>query len=370
MSKPPIVSSSQGQANRFPCAQCGAQLDYAPGLLQLKCPYCGFEQPIPVASDRVVENDFLRFVKEEPLLPPDPVNHVEQCNNCAAQFTLGPRETSTTCPFCGGNVVVAPANTPGQIAPEGLVPFMVDKRQARTCFESWIGTRFWAPNDLKNLSKRDGGLTGVYVPYWTFDAFTITAYTGMKGIVYYRTETYTDREGNVRTRQVEDVHWYPASGVVQVPFDDLLVLACDRLPPQHVAAMRSWQLDKLVNYENAFLSGFQATRYTTTLSEGYGVAVNMMQPGIDRAIRQDIGGDRQQIHSKNSDYQDITFKHILLPIWSGAYRYKGKTWTYLVNGQTGEVTGDSPISPWKVALAVLLGLIVVGFILWLMSQQQ
>ena len=58
-------------------------------------------------------------------------------------------------------------------------------------------------------------------------------------------------------------------------------------------------------------------------------------------------------------YNDVTFKHILLPVYAAAYRYRGTVYQFLVNARTGEVQGNRPWSWWKISLAVLAGLLVV-----------
>ena len=90
-----------------------------------------------------------------------------------------------------------------------------------------------------------------------------------------------------------------------------------------------------------------------------GVFQAMMQPTIDSTICQNIGGDHQQITSKNSDYLDITFKHLLLPIWISAYRYQERVYRFLVNARSGEVQGERPYSVWKILSLILACILVV-----------
>ncbi|MBV9774716.1 MAG: hypothetical protein JO040_12240, partial [Gemmatimonadetes bacterium] len=80
----------------------------------------------------------------------------------------------------------------------------------------------------------------------------------------------------------------------------------------------------------------------------------------------DIGGDEQRIHSTDTRYDDVTFKHILLPVWISAYRYREKVYRRLVNARTGEVQGERPWSWIKIALLVLFvaALVIVGVVLW------
>ena len=85
-----------------------------------------------------------------------------------------------------------------------------------------------------------------------------------------------------------------------------------------------------------------------------------MDAVIRRDVAADIGGDEQRIEAVETRHSAETFKHILLPVWTAAYKYNGKSYLFLVNGQTGEVQGERPWSIWKILLAVLLALLLVG----------
>ena len=88
-----------------------------------------------------------------------------------------------------------------------------------------------------------------------------------------------------------------------------------------------------------------------------------MAPVIEESIRRDIGGDEQRIQSARTRYDDITFKHILLPVWVSAYRFHGKIFRLVINGRTGEVQGERPLSAWKIAGAVLAVLVIIGILI-------
>lgn len=92
-----------------------------------------------------------------------------------------------------------------------------------------------------------------------------------------------------------------------------------------------------------------------------------MENKIREDIEDDIGGDRQIINTTNTDYNDITFKHILLPIWISAYKYNNKVYRFMINGRTGEVQGERPYSWIKITLAILLAIIVI-IVIYLLSQ--
>jgi uncharacterized membrane protein YidH (DUF202 family) len=129
-------------------------------------------------------------------------------------------------------------------------------------------------------------------------------------------------------------------------------------------------LTNLIGYRDEYLSGFVAESYQVDLPQGFEHAKEIMSPTIRAAIESDIGGDHQRIHSTDTQYANVTFKHALLPIWISAYRYAGRTFRFLVNARTGEVQGERPYSAIKIILAILAAVAAVFVILMVMRQTQ
>jgi hypothetical protein len=120
-----------------------------------------------------------------------------------------------------------------------------------------------------------------------------------------------------------------------------------------------------VPYSDSYVSGFKVEAYSTGLAAGFERAQKVMEPDIRQAVERDIGGDRQRVHSIQTGYNRRTFRHVLLPVWISAYQYGGKTFRFLVNGQTGLVKGERPWSAVKIAAAVIAAL-VAAFALYQM----
>lgn len=159
-------------------------------------------------------------------------------------------------------------------------------------------------------------------------------------------ETVRDSQGRESrvARQVRHTRWWPTSGTVENSFDDLLVPATKSVDLGRLQALEPWDLPSVRPYEPAFLAGFKAQRYQLELPGGFDVAKQQMKPVIRQTIERDIGGDEQRVNSTQSEYCDVTFKHLLLPVWLGAYRYQGKVFQVLVTPRTGEVQGERPYS--------------------------
>ena len=283
---------------------------------------------------------------------------VSTCPNCAAQVEFDPDVHSAECPFCA-TPVVTDTGTHRHIKPRGLLPFALDEEAARDAMTDWLGKLWFAPNGLQEYARKGRKLTGIYVPYWTFDADTTSDYSGERGTVYYETRQVM-RDGKMETQRVQKVRWTRVSGRVSRFFDDVLVLASKALPKRFTDALEPWDLSAMEPYQPEFLAGFRAEGYQVDLDDGFVEAREKMDRQIHRDVKFDIGGDRQRVHNVNTDMRDITFKHVLLPVWMAAYKYRDKSYRFVVNGRTGRVQGERPWSAWKIAIAVVLGLIVAG----------
>ena len=217
-------------------------------------------------------------------------------------------------------------------------------------------------DDFKERGGK-GRFSGVYLPYWTYDAMTYSRYEGQRGEHYYVTVTDTDSEGNTTTRQEQRTRWYPAAGHVQRFFDDVLVCATTGLPEKIIQKLEPWQLNQCLPFTGQALAGFQARTYDVELDDGFKKARGLMEVTIRRDVCRDIGGDTQRIHWVKTRYDATTFKHLLLPLWLLSYRYKEKIYQVLVNAQTGEVQGERPYSWIKITLTIVAVLAAIGAII-------
>ena len=362
------------EVRHYPCSSCGADLLFEPGDGFLTCPYCGHKEAIPESAQQVEEQSFEQHLRIRPeQMAPLATNALEvQCQSCAAKSIFTPPEVAGRCEFCGVQIVAQPKSADPILTPGGLLPFSITQPQASSELKRWLSSRWFAPNDLKRFAQAEA-IHGVYIPFWTYDTNTTTDYEGQRGEYYYVTETYyeTDSKGNQvqRTRQVRHTRWYHASGTVSASFDDVLIPATQSLPPDRLAALEPWDLPQLRPYEPAFLSGFKAQRYQVDLAQGFEHAKRVIAPAIENDIRNDIGGDEQRIDSAQTSYHDVTFKHLLLPVYAGAYRYNNKLFQILVNGRTGEIQGERPYSFWKIALLVVTLLLVVLILVLVFSNR-
>ncbi len=347
------------------CSSCGAEMTYDPKTLSLKCSACRNVIKFDEQSTKIVENDFLKELEE--------INSVEinedskmseiECKSCGATLVFDDNVFSDRCVYCGShNVLVQKSSS--YIKAEYIIPFKIPKDKSNELVDNWCKSKFFMDKGFKqNIKAND--LYGVYIPYWTYDANTMTQYDAMRGKHYFVTRTRV-RNGRTERYQQMRTRWRPVSGIHDNFFDDILIPATMDTENIKYSEIVQFNLKDVVRYNEQYLSGFLAKKYDIQLKDGFESAKIVARHELDRQIRGRIGGDVVSNLKMNTSFDNITYKHILLPIWIYTYIYEGTVYNLLINGQTGIVVSKYPLDKIKVLLASVLGIILFVLIMYLL----
>ncbi len=361
-----IQDSTPGKIKAFGCVSCGAKLSFKPGTQTLQCQYCGATNEIAERSDTVEELDFVEWLRLLDAQSEKVESSQVKCGSCSAEQKIPPNLAATHCAFCK-TPISSPVYATRQIKPKSVAPFIVSKRQAEEAFRKWIAGRWLAPNDLKKYAQADQGINGIYIPYWTYDCVTSTFYTGERGDAYTEMQRVSMQNAQGQTvyedRPVQKIRWTPVNGNVQLSHDDVLVLASKSFPKESNAPIDGWNLAAITPYQDEYIANFQVEAYQVGLQDGFKTAKVTIDANTMIAVQRDIGGDAQRVGRMETAYSEVMFKHTLLPLWMSAYRYRDQVYRFMVNGQTGDVSGEAPTSWVKVALLGLLAIIVLIIII-------
>ena len=364
-------TTDEGQGRIFPCEGCGADLKFHIGQQRLKCEFCGFEKDIELSSESVVgEQDFhamlermaeLRIERAEPT-PAIDAREI-RCESCGGHVVFTGTLASSECPYCGSPIQLEDAyKAENRIPVDGVLSFRIEKKKALENLAGWVRSRWFAPNEFLRRGVQ-GQFNGVYLPYWTYDTMTGNWYVGERGDHYY----VEVGEGDDK-RQERRTNWSPASGAFQRFFDDVLVIASRGLPKKLVLKLEPWPLDGLSPFNQQMLAGYLARTYEVELDAGFTEAKQRIDAAVAHEVRQRIGGDEQRVHSIDTHYDAITYKHLLLPVWLLAYRFHEKAYQLMINAGTGEVQGERPWSWVKITLAVVAVLAAVGGVVFFVNR--
>ncbi|MDR1719198.1 MAG: hypothetical protein LBR67_03635 [Dysgonamonadaceae bacterium] len=351
-----VKSSDTAQGK---CASCGGSLVYSPEKQMLSCLYCGSDFPLELAPADVQENDFAALSAHPELWEQEETLIAEvACGQCGAHTTFPENTTSFSCAFCGTPIVLKASVTRRTWKPEYILPFKIGKTQCDKLLRKWASSLWFAPSGFAKKLLSDKQMKGIYLPYWTYDAETLTNYAGERGVSHVVTQRL-----NGRTVSQVVTDWHPVSGTVQYSFDDVLVPASNSLPRDIAAKMTNWDRQNYVTYNADFVQGFLMELYRDNFIDSFPAAKKQMETFIRTLVSSDIGGSQQRISRLDTHFSEIKFKHVLLPVWLSAYRYNNHAYVFAINGRTGQVTGQRPWSAWKIAtlviaIATLLALIL------------
>lgn len=362
----PGEAIDDGKGRVFPCERCGADLKFEIGQQSLQCPFCGWTKPIEIKADAVVaEQDFEAMIARLAELKSQG-HEVElgtsevRCSSCGATVVFSGTLTSTECACCGSPLQREHVHDATDRVPvDGVLPFLVDQSRAHENMRNWVRSLWFAPNEFRERGV-NGKFNGIYLPFWTFDTMTFNRFAGQRG------EHYMVTVGDGQNRRTETrTRWFPVDGAFQRFFDDVLICACSGLPASVIASLDPWPLEKCLPFSQQVLAGFLAQTYAVPLDQGFVQARAIVDSAIASDVRARIGGDEQRIDSIQSRYDAISYKHLLLPVWLLAYRYREKTYQVIVNASTGEVQGERPYSWVKITFFVL-GLVAVAGAIFLL----
>jgi predicted RNA-binding Zn-ribbon protein involved in translation (DUF1610 family) len=353
--------------NRYGCKQCGADLEYAPGTFSMKCPYCGTETSIPEEARAPVVEHGIGELDKLPAVVTSFVSGTKtvHCKQCGATSQIPGDMVSTTCSFCGSGMIVPQEATRNLLKPEGIVPFAFDRQTAHQKFVAWISKGFFRPAALKRSASLEA-IRSTYVPYFTYDAQANSMWRGESGTYYYTSESYSvtvNGRSEQRSRQVQHVRWTYKSGQHSMFYDDELICASKGLAGGLIEKVEPFNTKAPAPYAEQMLAGSEAEEYSLDPKEGWKVAAQRMLSKERQECSKLLDGDTQRNFQVSTNLSAVTFKHLLLPIYISSYQYGGKSWRFMVNGQTGEIVGDRPVDWKKVLLVVggaLLAIIVIA----------
>jgi predicted RNA-binding Zn-ribbon protein involved in translation (DUF1610 family) len=350
--------------NKFSCPACGAEAVWTPAKHALVCPYCGTVSPAELQTDGsiVEENDLVEALRSIPDADRDWADQKKtvRCQSCNAISIFDAKRVAQNCDFCGSPALLAMDDVQAPIRPKSLLPFKVADSAVREQIRAWYGSHFWAPNHLGKKAMTDT-LHGLYLPYWTFDAHADCPWEAEAGYYYY----VRDSQG----RQERRVRWEYASGRVLNFFDDVLVTGSKGVHLRLLEDIAPFPTTTdLVPYDAGYLSGWVVEQYQIDLVGGAQDSRKRMMAALERLCASQVPGDTHRGLRISPQFSAQTYKHLLLPVWLLTYEYRTKVYQVAVNGYTGKIAGEYPISWVKVTIAILLVLILFGTFAYLRSQ--
>jgi len=365
------------QIQNHKCPSCGAPLRFDSGLGRLKCDWCENSYTVKEVEQRYAEQTKAaeQAAAEETAKQAqqkqsdvwdtseldsgwsdaDGDVSVYNCASCGAELICEQTTVATKCPYCGNNVVVA-GKVSGMLRPDFVIPFKLDKAAAMQALRNHYKGKLLLPRHFKQ-ENQISEIKGVYVPFWLYDG-------EMEADVHFHaTRSSSRRSGDYRivTTDHYDVH---RAGVVE--FSRIPVDAATKMPDGHMDALEPYDYSEMVPFAASYLPGFMADKYDVSWQDGAARAdVRAQQTAMD-AMRASVGMyDSCNVKSHSFAMHRGKVHYALLPVWMLSTRWRGKDYLFAMNGQTGKLVGDLPMSKgrfWGLFAAVAAGMSLIMFL--------
>ena len=271
------------------------------------------------------------------------------CRNCGASMTYDLEEQGLRCAFCGSVSLRRQPETTGRIRAEYYLPFQITRADAAARFREWIGRGFLRPFGIEKHADVVE-MRSVYLPFWVFEGRSHTYYTA----------------DSSQTPVFARADWCPVFGERDDTLTDVLVSASGSLTPEEVAAIAPYDSKARRPYAREDLREFVVEDFGVSRRGARPAARALMIRNLLGTAATMIPGNHRNVHV-NPLFTDLRAEPALLPVWINAYQFRGKTFRFLVNGQTGEVVGTAPVSYAKLLLMILGALALAALILLILS---
>lgn len=305
----------------FKCRNCGGNIVYNPEKGMMVCPHCEGEE---TQEKRTGEGENY--------------NSMEKCLNCGAPLNVGEFTSAEFCQYCGHSLIYDERVT-GAYEPKRMIPFTIGKEKAKEIMRTTFAKKIFAPSDFLNANMLEK-LTGYYVPYFLYDMDT----NGNLHAEATKVRTWTS--GNT---EYTETSYYDVVRAMTAKFDEVPVDASNAMPDDSMDLMEPYDYKGMVDFREPNLSGFCAEMYNQSNDELYPRAEAKAKEDTSAMMKNSIEG-YTTVHTitENIGVNRKGDKYALLPVWQYVYSYKNKMYTYFINGQTGKLVGEAPVSKAKV----------------------
>ena len=342
----------------YKCPCCGGKIEFDSGLQQMKCPYCdtAFDVETLKSYDDVLKEEqpqeelqWQTAAGSEWAQEETAQMGVYTCQSCGGEIVADANTAATHCPFCG-NPVVLTGRVSGDLKPDLVIPFKLDKNAAKEALKRHTKGKCLLPKLFQSENHLDE-IKGVYVPFWLFDADVDAS------IRYHATRTRVWSDS--RYDYTETSH-FSLLRTGSIGFDGVPVDGSSKMADDLMESIEPFDLHEAVDFQTAYLSGYLADRYDVTAEQSVERANARIRQSTEEAFAGTTEGYTSVIpESSNLHLSNGKAKYALYPVWLLTTSWQGKQYLFAMNGQTGKLVGDLPMDKaaywrwWAIWTAIL-----------------
>lgn len=344
------MSEKQISSHSHKCASCGDDMRFNPEKCDLICPSCKCERAIkhntnftkhPYDKNANLTDKNDEWAKD---------NKIMKCPNCGASVLLAKYEVTATCPYCTTPLIANRGKT-AVIKPDAVIPFKFGIEKAEKYFKEQINKKFFAPRKFKRMVKASE-IYAYYFPSFAYDANCSSSYSGK----LYRDYTKTDSEGKTMTER----RYFTINGNKSTQHRNVQVEASTKLTQEELESVLPYNYSAIVEFQSEYIAGYSLECYSSSLKETHEISCDIIKSQIKEIILNGYNYDGVSYLNVDTNFSEEKYSYCILPIYRINFTYKKKSYSNVLNGQTGALGGKTPVSPWKVMLVVLIPLLLLA----------
>lgn len=345
----------------YKCINCGSNIEYEPNSSMFTCQSCASQfskEDMDSFYDNVQDEDFQESQTAIQMTTEGQDYNTEEnnlqaynCNSCGGEIIVQGETVATFCPYCKSPTIIK-AKLKGEFKPNYILPFKLDEKSAKEIYKKWISKKIYTPKDFKSKERIDE-IKGIYAPYWLYDMNMSGGFVGTGrnvsswrsgDYVYTKTDYYTVRRAG-------------SNSYNKVPKD-----ASSQMEDHMMNLIEPFNYDEMKEFAMPYMSGFLAERFdedqNVCLEDAKGKAQNYFESRLTETVR---GYSSFNIISSYYNFSDIHASYAMLPTYYLMNKYKNKKCEFMINGQTGNISGNPPFS-WAIFFKYLIIAFIVCYL--------
>ena len=260
------------------------------------------------------------------------------CPSCGAELLCDATTAATSCPYCG-NPSVIPGQFTGILKPDFVLPFKLSKEDAIKALKKHYLKKPLLPSTFSKANHLEE-IKGVYVPFWMYDG------EASGSAQFHATTVHKYTSGDY---EITETSHYDVSRAGSIAFEKIPVDASSKMPDDYMDSIEPYDYADLKPFSTAYLPGFLADKYDVSVEDSRERADKRCAGSLVSALERTVSG----YATCNETGRDIHLKrgkvhYALLPVWILNTRWEGKDFLFAMNGQTGKLVGNLPVSTKRV----------------------
>ena len=325
----------------YKCPNCGGPISFDAGTQEMVCPYCDTVMDVEALKSM---DDYIAQASEQEDAVWDYTGNkwgddeqqgmvVYSCNSCGGEIVGDESLGAASCPFCGSPVVIS-SKFSGDLRPDMVIPFKLDKKAAIASLEKHYLKKKLLPKVFKDRNHLNE-VKGVYVPFWLYDS-DVAAHVEFKA-----TKTSTSKDSNFIYTKTSTYRVIREGGM---SFDRVPVDGSKAIDDAMMESIEPYSMKDAVDFQTAYLAGYFANKYdvdSTASSIRANVRIeNSTTASFSKTAQ---GYSTVTLQSANIKQTCGAIRYALLPVWLLSTKWEGKNFIFAMNGQTGKFAGDLPL---------------------------